>query len=57
MSFWPNHGEISKLIACIATRASTIDLAFGATFFLAKANTRSNKRGEMGERISIKSGR
>ena len=56
MSFWPNHGEISKLIVCIATRASTIDLAFGATFFLAKANTRSNKRGKWASELVLRAG-
>ena len=56
MSFWPNHGEISKLIVCIATRASTIDLAFGATFFLAKANTRSNKRRKWASELVLRAG-
>ena len=54
MSFWPNHGEISNLIVCIATRASTIHLAFGATFFLAKANTRSNKRGKWASELVLR---
>ena len=56
MSFWPNHGEISNLIVCIATRASTIHLAFRVTFFWQKRTRAQINGGKWASELVLRAG-